>query len=410
MARGLLRAALMLAALPCLAIEARAAPDWWSAMRALRSDAGSCRDLLDNEPPHANIEPRRDTLRYLRALLRSDSATCPGGPVRAATVARQLLGDPEAPDAEAALLELVWEAAEHGRGMARDPVLADRLGRLLWLYEDMSPPRWPEAGRQRWLEQPSTIILLERRAAQRPRALRTQIVVERLAALKLRRDLPSYDPQGAFTLLDEDWLLIGDERRIAFSRLVTSGTHLPPQFDRARRGLILFGSMGNQATPALRAELLRVGQLAASRARTPAQRAEALRIMFAAAIDNHPEEVAARDRLLRRIGRAPTVALAPGDAERIAAGMHRQFAIRLPYRSDEEPSALAPVRLRGLIAPDGRLALAQLVGSSGSPRRDRGILAAWAVEHRLADLSATARGRFVWVDLPPVDPELPLPR
>lgn len=410
MARGWLRVALMVGGFPCFITPASAAPDWWSEMRALRGDVAGCRGLLDDERRYANIEPRRDTLLYLRALLRSDPAACPGGAERAAVVARRLLGDPTAPDAEPALLDLVWDAAEHGRGMARDPALADRLGRLLWLYEGMSPPRWPEAERQAWLEQPSTIALIEARAAQRPRSLRTQIVVERLAALKLRRDLPAYDPDAAFDLLDEDWLLIGDERRIAFSRLVTSGEHRPPQFDRARRALILYGSMGNQATPELRAELLRVGELAARRARTPVQRAEALRILFAAAIDGHPAEVAARDRLLRRIGSAATVRLAAGDAERIASQMHREFAVRLPYRSDDEPSALAPIRLRGLIGPDGRLALAQLVGSSGSPRRDRGILTAWAIEHRLADLGATARGRFVWVDLPPVDPELPLPR
>lgn len=400
-------------ALAAAALAAPAAaqrPEWRDMMRALHAEAAACPGLLDSYRPYANIQPERDTLRLLALMLADDAARCPAAAARAAATARALLGEPEAPDADPTLLRLVFDAAEHGRGMARDEALADRIGRLLWLYEDGPPDmsRWPEAERQSWLEQPATIALLTARVAQRGRKLRTRTAIDRLAALSLRRDLPSYDPRRAVTLLDEDWLLIGDDRRIRFSRLVTSGEHLAPDFGRARRALILFGSMGERATPGLRAELLRVGELAAGRARMPAERAEALRILFAAAIDGHPAEVAALGLLLRRIGPAPAAVLAPEDAARIPAVMHREFAVRLGYRRDGDPETLSPIRLRGLIAPDGRLAMAEVIGSSGLPRRDRAILAAWAEAHALADLGATARGRFVWAELPPVDPELPL--
>lgn len=406
---SVLRAAAAAASLSVPSAAVAAEPDWWEAMTALRLGNTACFENMDEERSAA-ILPRREALRAIGALLRADSARCPEGPPLAVEQAKRLLGSPDAPDADPVLLGHVWYAAHHGRGMARDPALADRIARLLWLYEGETPApmAWTEAERQRWLEQPATIALLEARAAQRGRGRRTRIVVDRLATLSLRRDLPSYDPRRAVDLLDEDSLLIGDERRIAFSRLVTSGEHLPPDFARARRALILYGSMGNQATPELRAELLRVGTLAALRTRTPAERGEALRTLYAAAIDDHPAEVAARDRLLRRLGTVPTVTLAPADAAAIPRVMHQAFATRLGYPREGDPEMLAPIRLRGLIAPDGRLAMAQIIGSSGLRRRDRGILAAWAIDHQKADLSATARGRFVWVELPPVDPELPL--
>ena len=301
-------------------------------------------------------------------------------------------------------------AAERGLGRPRDEALADRLGRLLWLYEDQPPAltRWPEAARRAWLEQPATIALLEARAAQRGRLLRTRIVIDRLAALRLRRDLPGYDPAQALDLLDESGLLIGDERRIAFSRLATDPAYGRPDYDRARRALIRYGSFGERATPQLRAELLRIGRLAAGRARTPAERATALRILFPAAMDGHEGEVAARDALLRRIGRAPVVPLAAADIARIETEMRREFAVRLGYRREGDPALLSVIRVHALIAPDGHVAMARTIGSSGLARRDRAILAAWAEEGQRVDLSATARGRWVWVDLPPVDPELPL--
>lgn len=408
MRRWMMAAASPLASL-LLALPAGAAEiDWMDVAVELGGPAAACVEQQDPGPRYANLEPRRDSLALMARMLGTDAATCPGAAAQAAGIARRLLGNPEAPDAEPELLRLMWMAAERGLGTARDTALADRLGRLLWLYDDIAPPRWPETERQAWLELPETRALLEARAAQRGRAVRTETVVRRLAALRLRRDLPGYDPAGAIALLDDDWLLIGDEKRIAFSRLVTSGAHGPPDFARARRALILFGSMGVQATGELQSELLRVGRLAATRARTPAERAVALRLLFAAAIDDGSEEVAAREALVLRLGRVPTVMLTPGDAERIRRDMHREFTVRLGYPRQGDPAALTPIRLRGLIAPDGKLALAQVIGSSGLRRRDRSILAAWAEEHDRADLSETARGRFVWVELPPVDPLLRL--
>lgn len=401
-------AAALFAAIPASAQE----PDWGDEYAAMNAALIACNPPLPEGRRYANVQWERDTIELLGRLVEAEPAQCPGGPAAAAAAIFRLLGPIEAPDADPRLLALAHLAAERGLGMARDEALADRLGRLRWLYGDspLSLPRWSEAERQAWLEQPATIALLEARVAQRGRRLRTQAAVETLAGLKLRRDLPSHDPAGALDLLDEDSLLIGDERRIRFTRLVTGGAGLPPDFERARRALTLFGSFGDGATPQLRAEYLRVGTLAASSARTAGEWATALRILSAAAIDGHEAEVAARDALIRRLGHIPTVALAPADAAGIPRVMHREFAVRLGYRREGDPELLAPIRLKALIAPDGRLAHAEVLGSSGLRRRDRGILSAWAESGALADLSATARGRWVWVELPPVDPELPLAR
>ncbi len=400
--------ALACAAALCAASPAAAqAPDWGDAYAAASAAASACAPPLPEGRRYANIQRERDTIELLGQLVVAAPAQCPGGPAAATTAIFRLLGPIEAPAADPRLLALAHLAAERGLGMARDEALADRLGRLRWLYGDgpLDLPRWPEAARQRWLEQPATIALLEARVAQRGRLLRTPAAVYRLAELKLRRDLPGHDPAGALDLLDETALLIGDENRIRFSRLVTGGAGLPPDYERARRALTFYGSFGNQATPGLRAELLRIGTLAA---RTASTRAAALRILFAAAMDGHEAEVAARDTLIRRLGDIPTVPLAPADAARIAAELHREFAINLGYRREGDPALLSVIRVRALLAPDGRVAFARVYGSSGLPRRDRTILAAWAEEGPGVDLSATARGRWVWVDLPPVDPELPL--
>lgn len=396
-------AAAMTLAAPALAQE----PDWGDEYAAVSAAASACRPHLPEGPRYANIQRERDTIVLLARLHEADPASCPGGPAAATAAIFRLLGPIEAPDADPRLLALAHASAERGLGMIRDEALADRLGRLRWLYGDspLDLPRWPEAARQAWLEQPATIRLLEARVAQRGRLLRTPTAVYRLAALKLRRDLPAHDPAGALDLLDETALLIGDEHRIRFSRLATGDAGLPPDFERARRALIFYGSFGNQAAPELRAEQLRIGMLAA---RSPAHRATALRILFAAAMDGHAAEVAARDALIRRLGRVPTATLAPADATRIASELHREFAINLGYRREGDPALLQAIRVRALLAPDGRVAFAQVSGSSGLARRDRAILAAWAEDGQSVDLSATARGRWVWVELPPVDPELPL--
>lgn len=400
----------ILFALSGLTLAAPAAaqePDWSDAYAAVNAAVDACRTPLPEGRRYANVQRERDTIELLSRLIEADPAHCPGGPEAATDLVFRLLGPIEAPDADPRLLELAHLAAERGLGMARDEALADRLGRLRWLYGDtpLDLPRWPEAARQAWLERPETIALLEARVAQRGRLLRTPTAVYRLAGLKLRRDLPGHDSAGALDLLDEISLLIGDENRIRFSRLASGEAGLPPDFERARRALIFYGSFGNQATPQLRAELLRVGNLAA---RIPAQRATALRILFAAAMDGHAEEVAARDALIRRLGQIPAVALAPADATRIANEVHREFAINLGYPREGDPALLQTIRVRALLAPDGRVAFARVYGSSGLARRDRAILAAWAEDGQSVDLSATARGRWVWVDLPPVDPELPL--
>lgn len=403
-----MRIAIAFAAATTLAAPALARErDWGDEYAAVSAAVSACNPPLLEGRRYANIQRERDTIELLGRLIEAEPTQCPGGPAAATALTFRLLGPIEAPDADPRLLALAHQAAERGLGMARDAALANRLGRLLWLYGEgpAAVPGWSAAAHQAWLEQPATIALLEARVAQRGRLLRTPTAVRRLAALKLRRDLPGHDPAGALDLLDEISLLIGDENRIRFSRLATGDAGLPPDFERARRALIFYGSFGNQATPELRAEQLRIGRLAA---RTPAHRATALRILFAAATDGHEAEVAARDALIRRLGRVPTVTLAPADATRIASELHREFAINLGYRREGDPALLQTIRVRALLAPDGRVAFASVYGSSGLARRDRAILAAWAEDGQSVDLSATARGRWVWVELPPVDPELPL--
>jgi hypothetical protein len=63
-----------------------------------------------------------------------------------------------------------------------------------------------------------------------------------------------------------------------------------------------------------------------------------------------------------------------------------------------------PIVIRALIGPDGRVAVAQIVQSSGSALHDRVALGVWAEHGGKADLGKTARGRFVWTELPPIVP------
>ena len=110
--------------------------------------------------------------------------------------------------------------------------------------------------------------------------------------------------------------------------------------------------------------------------------------------------------MLRSIGEVPQVALAAGDAERIGRALDFQFGFDLPDRRETDTAELRPILLRGLVGPDGRIVATELLQSSGAPDRDRIVRGVWASDGEKVDLSATARGRFVWVELPPVDPTL----
>jgi hypothetical protein len=82
-----------------------------------------------------------------------------------------------------------------------------------------------------------------------------------------------------------------------------------------------------------------------------------------------------------------------------------QMAWALPGTEGFE-GRLRPILLRGLVGPNGRVIAAEVKVSSGSPRHDRAALGVWSEYPERVDLGSAARGRFVWVDLPPVDPAM----
>jgi hypothetical protein len=288
--------------------------------------------------------------------------------------------------------------------MAPDPALADRYGRMLWLFDDHPPPlpRWPERARQAWLERAQTVALLA--ARNDTLGLRTRRSLEVEGLLRLRRGRPYYDPRRGAALLETGMLAFNMENRLRVSRLFTDGVHLPRDHARAARPFLMLAALRGEIAAAPQRELLRIGRLAAAAARTPAARAVALRILFAAALDGRHGSGEALAAMLARIGPAPERTLAPGDADRIAAVMTREYQIAMPYSSDGEPAQLTPIGLRALIGPDGHIAFVAVTARSGAPIRDRAALAAWAEHAADVDLSATAAGRFVWVSLPPVEP------
>ena len=334
---------------------------------------------------------RQANVSLLRRMLEQPGPDCPD--LAAATIAfvRAEIGDPERADVDLDMLRLGWRAAERGLGMAPDPALADRYGRMLWLFDFPSPdlPRWPEAERQAWLMRPETAALLRARVSDSE--LSTPRASEMLTGLLLSRDAPGYAPRQALALIEDS------EDSLEISRLLSEGEHLPPEHDRAARILI------DQAYPDLsalasRGELLRIGQLAAAAARTPVEQAEALRILSAATLEEYFSDRAIVNALLRRIGQAPEAMLAPADAELVAQTMDTAVQDQLP----RWPAGLRPIVLRALIGPDGRIVTTQVAQSSGAASQDHMVRALWFTSGADLDLSATAQGRFVWATFPPV--------
>jgi hypothetical protein len=187
---------------------------------------------------------------------------------------------------------------------------------------------------------------------------------------------------------------------------LTDGVHLPRDFARAARPYRYTGSFDGAVADQAQRELLAIGRQAATAARTQAERLVALDILFGASLTGDAPALAERDALLRRLGAVPSVALAAGDAER--AGRAVDWTIGNGFGSSwfATRTGLRPIRPRGLIGPDGRIVLAVVKQSSGDFRRDRIAMGAWFQKGRIADLSATARGRLVWTDLPEIDPLL----
>lgn len=336
--------------------------------------------------------PENVVLPQLNLMLRTDPQTCPGIAATAARRVRDLIGVPERPEVELGALALAREMAEEGLGMARDPALADRYGRVLWLLEFEQPelPRWTTAQQQAWLEQPATIALLDAYLTRYNYAAAFR-QGRMLAELRLRRDLPGYDPEAALALYQR---VIERERA---AEILTDGVHMPADYRRAM-GVFLRTPMFDMDADQQRA-LLRIGRQAAAAARSPAEEAQALRILFAASVESIDDSCRLLIAQRRQFDRAPEVPLAEGEARRIEDELTDDFR---GFMIDDDVPNPRPVILRGLIDPDGRLIYAEVRQSSGSRDRDRFAIVAWAEYAEEVDLSATSQGRFVWTMLPPI--------
>lgn len=368
---------------------------------ALRAIAAGCDDRR-LRPSGMHVWREAYEIRHLlEGLLRVDPARCPGLPEAGLAQLRRMLGEPERGEVDLDLLEIARDAAARGQGMAPDPALAARYGRILWLFEEGAPPPagWNEAERRAFLARPEVIAMLRVRTGERGLASRRSRTL--LGETLLRRDLPQYDPAAAVTLLESG------EQPLRASQLLTDGVHLPADHSRAARLFLWLATTTPGVRDEERAELLRIGRLAAGAARTPQARGEALRILFAAGVHDFRVGAVERAALLRAIGLAPRARLAPGDEERIGRALYWHFAFDMPgVEVGGAPPGSPPARLRGLIGPGGHIVLVELVRPSRWPRADQAIIGNWARRAHRIDLGATARGRFAWVDLPPVDPGL----
>jgi hypothetical protein len=396
--RPILPALLLLAATPASAQIDQEAFDFYRQVSAAAEACSEPQPRIGGE--HIPM-PHRWALQLLEWMLHVHPARCPGVPEAAARMIPTRIGAIETGLFSLDYLRLAWLAAENGLGMPRDEARADSYGRLLWLFADEPPalPRWSEAERQAWLARPETAELLRARNDRRDAGTRRSLELE--GELRLRRDLPGiYDPERAVRLLGDSHLLFNIPNRLRLSRLLTDGEHVPPDYPAAASPFLTFIGWGNGAVAEADRELLRIGRLAASSAHTPQQRADAIRILWAASVDADAAGRETLNRMLRPLRRAPRVPLAAGDAERIEA---IEDDLTASITLDGDPKTFRPVVLRALVGPDGRVAFAELVQSSGAPRRDRIALGGWAENNDEVDLSASAGGRFVWVDLPPLD-------
>jgi hypothetical protein len=326
-------------------------------------------------------------------MLRADPSACPGVAAEAVTRLRALVGEPECAGVPVGFLALLRTAAEDGLGMARDEPLADRLGRIQWLlgYEEPAIPRWTEAQRSAWLVRPETLALLQAYVERDPAPNRQTLM---LAELRLRRDLPLYNPEAALRLFEQG---MAYDR---FADLLSDGAHVRPDYRRAVAPILRLDMFAGDEEQ--ERALLRVGRRAVSAARTREERAVALRILFAAAIEDIDGSCRLVAEQLRPFRDMPVVPLAEGEGERIRAEMSGDFD---PILVSDDPPQPRPIVLRALLDPSGRVVYARVRQSSGSRDRDRAPVEAWAAHAEEVDLSATSRGRFVWTDLPPIPPE-----
>ena len=375
----------------------------WQWETRLRAISAPCKDPVMDIPIPRGVDHARDARWLIEAMLKTDKVKCPGIAEAAVAELRSVLGEVERADIDLELLAFAWRAAERGLGMAPDPALADRYGRILWLFDDEPPamPRWTPAERQGWIERPETLALLRARNADR--MLRTRRSLGTHADLLLRRDLSYYAPAEAIGLLEDSRINSGLASLLRFSRLLTDGKHVPPDYGRAARPFLRLAALDMDYASKYQQELLRIGYLAAAAARTPAERAEALRIVSGAALDGRFDSREVQSRLLRGLGRLGRASLSEAEKAAVEKALDWQMAWALPGTEGLE-GRLSPIRLRGLLGPDGKVLMTEVGESSGSPRHDRAARGVWAEYPERVVLGATARGRFVWVDLPPVDP------
>lgn len=390
--RLFLAAAMMSATAPA---HARDVVDW-PLVHELHRLAEPCADL--GRPSISNPEiislPDRRALSMFDWMLRLDPVRCPGLAAAAWERLDRIIGTPERPDAPVDYLHLAWRAAREGLGRTRDPALAERYARVAWLYDD--DPRgmevWGEAATQRWLADPRSAALLEARIEG------TSFMDYRQASLlgqiRLRRG-PGYDPQRALALFVQarDYLSQAD--------LLSSGEHMPPDYRRA--GALLLQHAYLQVEPTQRG-LIQVGRRAGAAARTPQQHADALRILFAGSVDALDDSCALVRRQLGRLGPVPQARLDPRDETRLAS--HMAPNLEGHYGTDVDNPA--PIRMRALVDATGRVVYVEQLSSSGSSDRDYAARLAWVRYAELVNLAATARGRTVWVELPPIIATRPL--
>ncbi|HEY5723305.1 MAG TPA: energy transducer TonB [Allosphingosinicella sp.] len=377
--------------------------DSWQWHRRLSEISAPCTDPVLDIPIPRGMDHARDARRLIDAMLRTDPVKCPGIAQAAVAELRAALGEVERGEVDLELLFYAWRSAERGQGMAPDPALADRYGRMLWLFGDRPPelPRWIPAEREAWLQRPETVALLRARNADG--MLRTGRSLEALGGLLLRRDLPYYAPAEAIALLEDGRLFTNLKNRLRISRLLTDGTHVPPDYGRAARPFLSVAAVDADFSSGYQQELLRIGYLASVAARTPAERADALRIVSAAALDGRFDSREVRARLLSGLGQIGQASLSDSDQAGIEKALDWQMAWALPGTEGLE-GRLRPIVIRGLVGPNGRVIAAEIKDSSGSARHDRAALGVWSEYPDRVELGAVSRGGFVWVELPPVDP------
>jgi hypothetical protein len=275
------------------------------------------------------------------------------------------------------------------------------LSRYLWLIGgERDVPGLGEAELRAWLAGPEAEALLEARIASAP----TARAVALRAGQLLDRTRADYDPARAAELLESGPGKHQRDVRLRLAELLSDGSHLPSDFPRAAR-LFRDEATGVSDRAGAQRVLLRIGRRAAASARTAKERLAALAILAPAALDGIDDSRALYQQQLARVRASRLDAPLPADRiEWVHAELNFAFAYMLDMLPDDTARSSRPIVHEGLIGPDGRLVTVRLVRSSGVAARDLAVQSAWLRRGAEVDLSSVARGRTVWVALPPVDP------